>query len=182
MLFPQTVEYALRTVVFLASEANGTSTTPRIATATQVPLAYLAKVVQSLRKARIVRCVRGVGGGVVLDRKLGEMSIYDVVEAVEPIQRIRRCPLGLAAHQEKLCPLHAIMDRALAEMERRFRQMTVEELMGQGGLALNEVVDLQATVGKRTKPAQRDSASVSRTRSKRSKPVSKLIHPRGKKA
>ena len=35
-----------------------------------------------------------------------QLTIWDVVEAVEPLQRIRECPLGLKAHRFRLCPLH----------------------------------------------------------------------------
>lgn len=136
MIFPQTVEYALRAVVFLADTDRGSSTTRVIATETQIPAAYLSKVIQSLRRAGLVRCMRGIGGGVLLQRPLDQISVLDVVNAVEPFQRIRACPLGLPEHALKLCPLHASIDRALAELESRFRELTIADLVREGGLAI----------------------------------------------
>ena len=53
-MFSQTVEYALRTVVWLASQGGEPRTTQQIAKATKIPAGYLAKVLQSLGRARIV--------------------------------------------------------------------------------------------------------------------------------
>jgi Rrf2 family nitric oxide-sensitive transcriptional repressor len=62
MIFSQTVEYALRAAVWLADHDDG-QTTQEIAEATKVPPSYLAKVLQSLRRAGLVHAKRGVGGG-----------------------------------------------------------------------------------------------------------------------
>ncbi len=66
VMISQTVEYALRAVAHLAAESPNSCKTQRIAEVTQVPSAYLSKVLQSLAKAKIVRSQRGIGGGVTL--------------------------------------------------------------------------------------------------------------------
>jgi Rrf2 family nitric oxide-sensitive transcriptional repressor len=111
-VFSQTVEYALRAVVQLASIAPEASTTAELAIVTQVPPAYLAKVLQSLVKAKIVVSQRGAGGGVSLACSAEKLSILDIVKATDPIQRIKTCPLDLVSHGAKLCPLHRRMDAA----------------------------------------------------------------------
>src|SRR5437764_12024008 len=113
-MFSQTVEYALRAVVHLAHEAPAARTTEQIAAATRVPRAYLAKVLQGLVRAGLVHSQRGVGGGISLARPADELTILEVVNAVEPIRRIRSCPLNLKSHGVNLCPLHRRMDQALA--------------------------------------------------------------------
>jgi Rrf2 family nitric oxide-sensitive transcriptional repressor len=129
-MFSQTVEYALRAVVQLASVAPESSTTSELARVTQVPPAYLVKVLQSLVKAGIVTSQRGIGGGVSLAREPEKLTILDIVNAVDPIRRIKSCPLELATHGTKLCPLHRRMDAALAEVERAFRNTTLAEVLG----------------------------------------------------
>ncbi len=106
-MLSQTTEYALRAVVHLASLSPQPQTTNQISEATMVPRAYLAKVVQALVRAGILHSQRGVKGGVLLARSLDELTMLDVVNAVDPIQRIHTCPLGLPAHGVRLCPLHA---------------------------------------------------------------------------
>jgi len=130
-MFSATVEYALRAVVHLAYQAPAACTTEQIATGTRVPKAYLSKVIQGLVKAKIVRSQRGVGGGVTLARSPEELTILDVMNAVEPIERIKTCPLGLAAHGANLCPLHKRMDQALAMVEEAFRSSTVAEILAE---------------------------------------------------
>lgn len=128
-MFSQTVEYALRAVVHLAMHAPVPQKTAEIAVATQVPPAYLAKVLQGLREKDLVHLQRGLGGGVSLIRNPADITILDVVNAVDPIQRIRTCPLDLAAHGVRLCALHRRMDDALKHMEHAFRATTLQELL-----------------------------------------------------
>lgn len=130
-MFSQTVEYALRAVVCLADRSPTPQTTEQIARATLVPKPYLSKVLQGLHAAGIVELKRGIGGGVTLSRRPDEMTILDVVNSVEPIRRIRECPLGLQAHGVNLCPLHKRLDQALATVEDAFRRSTLAELLNE---------------------------------------------------
>ena len=128
-MFSQTVEYALRAVVHLAAESPTPQTTEQIAAVTLVSRAYLSKVLQSLVRADVVHSQRGVGGGMTLTRTPAEVTILDIVNAVEPIERITTCPLGLAAHGRHLCPLHTRMDNALAMVEMAFEKTTLAEVL-----------------------------------------------------
>jgi Rrf2 family protein len=128
-MFSQTVEYALRAVIHLAHEAPAARTTAQIAEATRVPKDYLSKILQKLAKSGILQTQRGVGGGVSLTKSPGELTILDVVNAVEPIERYTTCPLKLANHGTNLCPLHRRMDAALASVEAAFRNSTLAEVL-----------------------------------------------------
>jgi Rrf2 family nitric oxide-sensitive transcriptional repressor len=128
-MFSQTVEYALRAVVHLAMKSPDPQTTAEISIATQVPTPYLSKVLQGLCAEKIVRLQRGVGGGVSLAREPAKLSILDIVNAVEPIQRIRSCPLELKSHGKRLCSLHHRMDEALKQMEHAFSATTLQDLI-----------------------------------------------------
>ncbi len=130
-MFSKTVEYALRAVVHLAYHAPLAQTTDQIATATKVRKAYLSKVLQSLRRAGIVRSQRGVGGGMTLAKAPEDLTILEVVNAVERIERINHCPLDLASHGVRLCPLHRRMDNALAMVEAAFRSTTLAEILAE---------------------------------------------------
>jgi Rrf2 family protein len=145
------VEYALPAVVHLAAEAPAGRTTEDIAKATRVPQAYLAKVLQSLVQAGIVRSQRGIGGGISLAKSPGELTILEVVNAVDPIRRIQTCPLGLAAHGVRLCPLHKRVDNALALVEDAFRSTTLQEVIDEPSesVPLCEFPKVQVGVRKR---------------------------------
>ena len=118
-------------MVHLASLAPAARTTEQIATATLVPRAYLSKVLQSLAKGGVVISTRGLGGGMSLAKKPEDLTILEVVNAVEPIQRIHTCPLGLTAHGVHLCPLHKRVDNALALMEEAFGKSTLAEVLAE---------------------------------------------------
>ena len=128
-MLSQTVEYALRAVVHLAQHAPVPRKTADIAATTKVPPAYLSKVLQGLCAKEIVRLQRGIGGGVTLAASPEELTILDVVNAVDPIQRIATCPLDLKTHGVHLCALHRRMDNAIMEMERAFQSTTLAELL-----------------------------------------------------
>ncbi len=67
--------------------------------------------------------------GVLLVKPLAELTMLDVVNAVDPIKRIKTCPLGLSSHGTRLCPLHAKLDRALADAERAFGGTSLAEIL-----------------------------------------------------
>jgi Rrf2 family nitric oxide-sensitive transcriptional repressor len=129
VMFSQTVEYALRAVIHLAHEAPAARTTAQIADATRVPKDYLSKILQGLAKKGIVDTQRGVGGGISLAKKPTEVTILDVINAVEPIKRYPACPLNLPNHGTNLCPLHRRMDNAMATVEEAFRNSTLAEVL-----------------------------------------------------
>jgi Rrf2 family transcriptional regulator, nitric oxide-sensitive transcriptional repressor len=130
-LFSQTVEYALRAVVYLATHPDEPAATDVVAAATKVPAPYLAKIFQGLNRNGIVKSQRGIGGGILLAKPPNELTVLEVVNAVEPILRIKTCPLGITTHGTHLCPLHQRMDDALAMVEKAFGESTLAEILAE---------------------------------------------------
>lgn len=131
-MISQTAEYALRAIVYLADQAETPQTTQQIAAVTLVPAGYLAKVMQGLVRAGLVRAQRGLHGGFNLVIPAAELTVLDVVQAVDPLRRITRCPLGLKGHTA-LCPLHRRLDGAVAMVEQALRSSTIAELLREPG-------------------------------------------------
>lgn len=132
-MISQTAEYALRAVVYLGSQTGQPITTQRIAAATLVPVGYLSKVLQALGKAGLVEAQRGLRGGYVLARALDELTILEVINSVDPLQRIEGCPLGHRGHGEGLCALHRRLDEGIARIESLYRDTTIEQLLQDSG-------------------------------------------------
>ena len=128
-MLSQTAEYALRAVVALGSSRGGSMTTQQIASQTQVPAGYLSKVLQALGRAGLVEGQRGSGGGFVLARPVHQITVLEVINAVDPLQRIERCPLGRSAHEHRMCALHRRLDLGIALIEQVFGQTTIDELL-----------------------------------------------------
>lgn len=130
-MLSQTAEYALRAVVTLATGSADPRTAQDIARESKVPLDYLSKVLNSLSRAGIVSGRRGRGGGFQSVRPASELTVLEVVTAVDPLKRIRTCPLGLKAHGQNLCPLHRKLDDAIQSVEEAFAGTTIQSLVGQ---------------------------------------------------
>ncbi len=128
-MISQTADYALRAIVHLAKDPGKPHITRAIAETTKVPGDYLSKVMQTLVKAGFVTSRRGARGGFTLSRPADEITILDIVNAVDPIQRIRSCPLDLPEHKEKLCPLHHKLDQAMADIEQALGSATIADIM-----------------------------------------------------
>lgn len=128
-MISQTVEYALRAVVTIAHQGGRRCSTQAIAEATQVPIAYLAKVMRQLTVAGIADSRRGLHGGFKLTRQPDQLTLLDIVNAVDPIQRIVSCPLRLPAHDGNLCRLHQRLDCAIAEVEKLLRETVLADLL-----------------------------------------------------
>jgi len=127
-MLPKTAEYALRAVVWLAREPQETASADHLAENTQVPRRYLHKVLQDLVRAKLVHSQSGPGGGYALARGPKKITILDVVNAAAPLERIRRCPLGLRSHT-RLCPLHRELDNAYAAVQKAFARVTIAQLV-----------------------------------------------------
>lgn len=128
-MISSTAEYALRAVVHLGTHPETPAAAQQIAEATRVPAGYLSKVLHDLAKAGIVNSARGPKGGYSLARPPSEISILDVINAVDPFQRIRMCPLGIPEHGTRLCKLHRRLDEALESVERVFAGTFMTELL-----------------------------------------------------
>lgn len=128
-MLSQTVEYALRAMTFLAATGPGEAlNSETIAERTKVPKGYLSKILRDLVVASLVDSQRGPHGGFTLSRPPGKITILDVVNAVDPIKRIKKCPLGNPAHLH-LCPLHRRLDDAIATIEEEFRLTSLAEVL-----------------------------------------------------
>jgi Rrf2 family protein len=83
-------DYALRAVIELAGAGDGPVKGERIAQAQEIPLKFLENILGDLRHAGLLRSQRGAEGGYWLARAPEEITVADVVRAVEgPIANVR---------------------------------------------------------------------------------------------
>ncbi len=149
-----TAEYALRIMIALAEAGDregGVLTAIGVARETRVPADYAVKVLQSLGRAKLVRGQRGRGGGFSLLCDPKRTSLLKIVNAIDPLPRIRECPLARTAHTTHLCPLHSEMDHIMELMEQRLGAMTIQDVIdgAPGGVLCKEENLVKVTVGAR---------------------------------
>lgn len=128
-MFSQTAEYALRVAVYLAALHHTPATIAQISSATQTPCGYIAKVIKNLSRAGIIVSQRGKRGGSVLARPADQISVWDVIEAVDPIRKMDQCPLRHMPHVVRLCSLHRRLQAAVNGVEEMLRAATLAELV-----------------------------------------------------
>lgn len=153
-MLSQTVEYALRAMASLAYRPTDLVPTPELAEVTKVPANYLAKVLQTLAGADLIVGRRGVGGGYRLARSPEEINLLEIVNAVNPVERIRTCPLGLKNHGPNLCPLHRRMDEAARRVIDLFGSTTLADLVSGEGTPQRPLCNEAMTQQLRVDPAE----------------------------
>jgi Rrf2 family protein len=103
-----------------------------------VPTAYLAKHLQALSSAGLLESVPGRNGGYRLARPATEITMLDVVEAIDGLEPAFRCteirrrgPTALPAREYVVpCSIHAVMDRADEAWRDELRAVTLADLVG----------------------------------------------------
>lgn len=126
MQITRQADYALRAVLYLARlEPGRKEPTSRIAEERHIPPSFLAKIISQLSTRELITTARGARGGVALKKNPGEISILEVVEAIDgPIglndctQDPRDCPFG------DDCPLRMLWCSTQTELVDRLRATT----------------------------------------------------------
>ena len=91
MQITKACDYAFRALVDLARLGGGPAETARVARDVDVPPIYLRKILQGLSHAGLVRTLAGTGGGVALARSPKDISLKDIVEALEGPITLSEC-------------------------------------------------------------------------------------------
>jgi Rrf2 family protein len=105
-----------------------------VADAEGLPQTFLAKTFQKLARHGMLVAHRGPGRGYALSRAAGDISVRDVLEAIEGDDLFRRC-LFLSSHcsDEHPCPLHDHLKAVVLELRAAVERLTLADL-ADGGL------------------------------------------------
>ena len=137
MMFSTKAEYGVRVMAYLAkSDDEGPISLGTIADAEGLPLAYLEHLVQRLRKAELVESRRGAHGGYTLARPAADISMAEVVSALEgdiaPIECITADADGVltcAREGSEPCPTKLLWTRVQGSIVRTLNEMTLDDLV-----------------------------------------------------
>src|SRR3954470_7755277 len=138
MQLGQGVEWSLHCCTLLALiPPERTLPAARLAEYHGVPPAYLAKHLQAMAQAGLVESTAGRNGGYPLARPAAEISVLDVIDAVEGGEPAFRCTeirrrgpaRGVAADFRAPCGIAAAMTRAEAAWRAELESVTVADLL-----------------------------------------------------
>jgi Rrf2 family protein len=124
------VDYALRAVVELAADGSEHPVKgERLAQAQEIPLKFLENILSELRHAGIVRSQRGVEGGYWLARPAAEISIADVIRAVEgPLANVRGVTPELIEYAGSAEPLRNVWIALRASLRSVLEGVTIADV------------------------------------------------------
>ena len=124
-------EYAVRAMMYLGRHPVGhVSSLHDICREQDVPESFLAKIFQSLTRAGLVTSHRGAHGGFSLARAADEITVRDVVEAIDGPISLNACVLWPEeCRRSSGCPMHAVWERAQERMMSVLDDVTVDELV-----------------------------------------------------
>ncbi|MCK5235365.1 MAG: Rrf2 family transcriptional regulator [Deltaproteobacteria bacterium] len=127
-------EYAIRGILHLSMQPEGkVSFVEEIGEAQDVPKAYLAKIFQSLTKKGFLKSTRGQGGGFTLIKPPAEITVNEVIEAMEGPIYLNDCLVSKdACERETFCPVHELWQKAQTSFMDVIINCTFEELAKAG--------------------------------------------------
>ncbi|TET37099.1 MAG: Rrf2 family transcriptional regulator [Anaerolineales bacterium] len=133
MQITRQADYAVRAVLYLSGLDNGRrAPTSEIALKQHIPPSFLAKIVSQLSIAGIVQTSRGARGGVSLARAADEISLLEVVEAIDGPIMLNECVFDAnACVFGNNCPVQDVWCNAQANLVKTLSGTTFATLTPQ---------------------------------------------------
>lgn len=132
MQITRQADYALRAMLYLAKlDPSKRAATSQIAEEQHIPPSFLAKIISQLSIAGLIHTSRGARGGVSLARSPEQISVLEVVEAIDGPIALNECTHGTASCAfGESCPLRPIWCETQAELVERLRSTNFAQFLG----------------------------------------------------
>lgn len=130
-----------------------------IATRQTISLSYLEQLFARLRKAGMVKGVRGPGGGYTLSRSAQDINIADIIEAVDEPVDSSKCGGKANCHNDQPCLTHDLWMGLSEQIRNYLKQITlgqllerdlVSEVAERQGKQVEQVIDLHNRLERKT--------------------------------
>jgi len=135
-------DYACRVVLQLAKMPAGSWTTSRVVAASQdIPVRLIGSIISRLAKAGLVITKRGKGGGISLALPTCEISLLDVLRAMQGSVALNTCSISMGpCRLSELCPMRVPWERCQEALMEELRTATFDEL-AKGATATNQCTE-----------------------------------------
>ncbi len=130
MFLSKKCTYGIQAMIYLALAAGNPYVSIReIADNLQISFHFLTKILQELAKHKLVTTYRGPSGGAQLARDPEEITVEDIIIALDGEDLFRQCILGFAGcGKNQPCPFHARYAEFRDQLRAMFRSITIAEL------------------------------------------------------
>lgn len=136
-------DYGVVVMAQLAQASDAVVTAPDLAAGAGLPAPTVAKILKRMTRGNLVTSHRGINGGYELSRPAAEISVADIIRALEGPVEVTACVDGAsgdACSVENLCPIRGCWDRVNAAVNRTLESMSLSEIA-----APINFIDLPAT-------------------------------------
>ncbi len=117
MFWTKTTEYAMRTLIFMATHDCELYSTNFLSEELQIPNKYLSRIMTDLVRSGLVESIKGRNGGFKIAKPLDQINLLDIYTAVEGHEFINSCILGFKeCSSENPCALHFIWEKSRSQM------------------------------------------------------------------
>lgn len=130
MQITRQADYAIRCVLYLAEHPNEVKVVNEIASSKSIPKVFLAKILQKLSKAGIVRSYKGVKGGFELAKRPKDITLLDVIEAIDGPVAMNICAIDKRlCNMSNQCSVHPVWVQLRQDTERKLRKYSIDRLI-----------------------------------------------------
>ncbi|HNS06939.1 MAG TPA: Rrf2 family transcriptional regulator [Anaerolineaceae bacterium] len=127
MKITRQADYALRAMVYLSQKSDSPTSTKEIAKAQGIPPSFLAKIISQLSLKKLIIASRGANGGVALARPASNISLLEVIEAIDGEIALNQCTVSIGnCDRAEDCPLHIIWQETQDELVTKLRNTTFD--------------------------------------------------------
>jgi len=128
-----TCKYALRAVIYLAvhtrhGEKIGIK---KISKELDIPTPFLAKILQTLARHKILSSIKGPNGGFGIGKPLDEIYLIDIVDIIDGLDFFNKCVIGVknCSELDAPCALHSRYAKYRQEIRKLFESSTIADLI-----------------------------------------------------
>ncbi|WP_138429165.1 RrF2 family transcriptional regulator [Fodinibius saliphilus] len=149
-MFSASCHYGLQAMFYIAlhsTEKNNVDLS-EIAAEQSIPKHFLSKILQLLVKHKLLVSRKGPNGGYNLNRPADEISLLQIVEAIDGLDIFDQCGIGFRkCNPEKPCPIHNDYKKIRDRVYKLFEEKTL--------VTLNEEIKNGESMGEIVKPSEK---------------------------
>ncbi len=130
MVLTKTTEYAVRVLAYMANnESRVLFSAKSLHENLKIPYKYLTRLMTNLAKHGYLTSVKGRAGGFMLKKKPNEISLSDIIGAVEGMDSFSKCILGFDdCSDDNPCALHFIWEKTKKQFLEVLENTTLEDI------------------------------------------------------
>ena len=142
IIFSKGCEYGMQAALFIATQHERRVGIKEIAAELNIPVHFLAKILQTLSEKGILQSYKGSSGGFTLNGEPGEVRLIGIVQAIDGEQLFHRCVLGFPdCGDEHPCPVHETWGALRGTIKDMLSKDTLADLLPVSRLKIASLMD-----------------------------------------